>query len=44
MKTKKGLQRWASELSLEERLKLQKFMLQLYSMELNDGKNRRTKI
>ncbi len=40
MKTNKHLQRWVERLTLEERLKLQKFVLQLYSMELRDGKNR----
>lgn len=31
--------KWAESLSLKDRLKVQKFMLTLYGMEINDGKN-----
>lgn len=33
------LQKWAKELPLKDRLEVQKFMIKLYSMEIDDGKN-----
>lgn len=31
--------KWAESLSLKDRLKVQRFMLLLYGLEINDGKN-----
>lgn len=36
MKTKKQLQQWADNLSLEDRWTIQLFVIQLYAMEMND--------
>lgn len=36
MKTTKQLQRWFDNLSLEDRLALQIFVLKLYGMEINE--------
>lgn len=38
--SKYQLQKWAENLSLKDRLRVQKFMVQLYVMENNDGKDR----
>jgi len=35
----KKLKSWANNLPLKERLDLQKFMIRLYGMEIDDGKN-----
>ena len=39
MKTKQQLQRWFDNLSLEDRLALQIFVIKLYGMEIYDGKS-----
>lgn len=39
MKTTKQLQRWFDNLSLEDRLAFQIFVVKLQGMEINDGKN-----
>lgn len=38
MKTKQQLQRWFDNLSLEDRLALQIFVVKLYGMEIENGK------
>lgn len=30
---------WVENLTLKERMQVQRFMIKLYSMEINDGKN-----
>lgn len=38
-KMSRKLKEWAQSLSLKDRLMVQKFMVKLYGMEKNDGKN-----
>lgn len=35
----KKIEEWAQSLSLKDRLMVQKFMVKLYGMEKNDGKD-----
>lgn len=39
MKTRQQLNHWFDNLSLEDRLALQIFVVRLYVMEINDGKS-----